>query len=209
MYTAIIHFENHKHIAKRFSGLLTKYLRENNLILIDASDPKGITDILNPRWTFISYITLQGNNAVDTKDPANVADDTAEWIANNKPEPERFVFITDLNPEMLSSSDSILKYGPDVLAKLSEYLRVQNVRNLVADKNILVVFLTGYGLEKALKLHNEWKNIDVKVIGYGDKGHLPTVPEALNELQQDGAKVIHVDRGKDEEWAAELISKWI
>jgi hypothetical protein len=191
MRTAVIHFENIENVAIKFRNLLEKYG------LIFGGDP----DLL---WQFVSYVTLQGNNAVLIKKSAKVAEDAAKWISESNI--ERLVFITDLSP---IGSESMAIYGLDVLAKIVEYLWVQNVRNLVADENILVAFLTAFDLKKALKQHEKWKNIEIKVIGYGDRGRLPNVTEALKELQENDRAIIHIDRVKDEEWASQLIAEWV
>ncbi len=190
MCTAVIHFENIENVAIKFCNLLKK----KGLIFSDDG---------NLRWKFVPYVTLGTDDASLVIDYAAVAEEAAKWIADNNP--KRFVLITDISP---IKGDSMPFYGLDVLAKLVEYLWVQSVRNLVAEKKILVVFLTGYG-RPHFEEHEKWKDITINVVGRAGRENMLTVPDALKELQKDWGSVLYVDRGKDEEWASNLIAEWV
>lgn len=203
MSTAVIHFEDIKeNVAEKFRGLL----ENKGLVFKDGS---------NLRWKFVSYHTSDKNKTVTTqvRGSTKVAKEAAKWLKENHP--DRLVLITDLTPVPGGSMET---YGLEVLAQLVHYMSedhdgklwVANVQDLVKEKKILVVFLTIRGpLEPIFSQHKNWKNINISEVGYPGKGNRPTVSEALEELQGADEAVVYADRGKDENWASDLIAEWV
>lgn len=201
MGMAVIHFEDiEENVAVNFRNLL----KREGLVFDD----------LKFCWKFVSYLTPDVNKKATphTRDSSKVAEEAAEWIEEKNP--DRLVLITDLTPVPGGSMDT---YGLEVLAKLADHMStnqdgnlwVANVKDLVEDKRILVVFLTKLGpLGPIFKKHGEW-NIKINVVGYAGRGRMPTVPDALKDVQNNGGACIYADRGRDKKWASALIAQWI
>ena len=200
MKTTVIHFED----------LIDEVARE--LYELFRHQYPGIANDPDLSWRFVSYIEPKKDDGRTPKprSPASVAAEAASLISQDRP--NRLILITDLcftsSPTSPNGCDMLSHLATDMSTDHSSNLWVANVSDLVNHKEILVIFLTAYGLRltSTIQRHSAWRGVHVRVVNQPKK---LTVPNALKEIAQEGPVVVYVDRGIDKPWTVNLIAQWI